>query len=842
MKRLALLRVATLPFGALAPLSGGDAASRANVFLNATGCADRTAAATSDALFAAAGPPPDDPARSRARFALLRVRRDVHAQRPPRTTDLVEAEPFLDHEITANLRACDRELTARAAASAAFESSWKSAMEDGHRGLLALAATPLVEHGMYLASRSLVPKVRRLARRDPAAWAHVERHTAAKAAAYVARFTTKTSPNGVFCAVAPAWINGSEAVVRGTGGVAHTDVLLSLAEVRKAAACLAVDPAIAPVIVPRPNPTLREWNGGWTWWRAASPRHPTDEETHMQAKDHPLLRAFVESCACESLATDALVSAVAGRTGIDEASLHTFLARLVERGILIAELEVPWSSRRRFRDLASDVARRGGRATWNDALEQIESAVDRLPDLPFEARPAAMEAIAREVEALPRQRPFRADELFRVDSASAFDVRLPSSVLDDLRSAMSSFTALLASSYPERAQHRQLVRRFLAQHPPDTDVPFLDLYGTLSEPGDAMTAPPIELPEPPTSAGEARLVYERLVRQAIGTPPIEEIELDLGRGLDEPRWSAGVLFQVAAHSAADLGSGRYRIAITGIFNGVGLALSRFAHLLQAGAPDGAVVDELRRSWSFVEKPDAVLAELTFNHEARTANAGLRPVLFPREIELPGDLATPAVERFPLVDLVLRYDAATDRLVLRSLSRGIEVVPVLGSGVSPSGIVSTLIHIGRQGFQTVGYLPGFHAPGITRWPRITIGRVVLFRERWLFGREAMPSATSGDSAFFLEVERWREAHELPRHVFVHTSVEPKPFYVDLESPVLVDLVRRAIAAIGETDAALLVVTEMLPGPDELWVRDEAGAYASEFLVQMEGPAAACRSSS
>jgi hypothetical protein len=31
-----------------------------------------------------------------------------------------------------------------------------------------------------------------------------------------------------------------------------------------------------------------------------------------------------------------------------------------------------------------------------------------------------------------------------------------------------------------------------------------------------------------------------------------------------------------------------------------------------------------------------------------------------------------------------------------------------------------------------------------------------------------------------------------------------------------------------------VTEMLPGPEELWVRDEGGSYATEFLVQLEGP--------
>jgi len=38
---------------------------------------------------------------------------------------------------------------------------------------------------------------------------------------------------------------------------------------------------------------------------------------------------------------------------------------------------------------------------------------------------------------------------------------------------------------------------------------------------------------------------------------------------------------------------------------------------------------------------------------------------------------------------------------------------------------------------------------------------------------------------------------------------------------------------EACLALLVVTEMLPGPEELWVRDAAGSYATELLVQMEG---------
>jgi hypothetical protein len=91
----------------------------------------------------------------------------------------------------------------------------------------------------------------------------------------------------------------------------------------------------------------------------------------------------------------------------------------------------------------------------------------------------------------------------------------------------------------------------------------------------------------------------------------------------------------------------------------------------------------------------------------------------------------------------------------------------------------------------------------------------------------------DAEFFLEAARWRTGHGLPRHVFAHTAAEPKPFYVDLESPISVDLLRRALASAPGANDAVLFVTEMLPGPDRLWVRDERGGYATEFLVQLSG---------
>ena len=162
--------------------------------------------------------------------------------------------------------------------------------------------------------------------------------------------------------------------------------------------------------------------------------------------------------------------------------------------------------------------------------------------------------------------------------------------------------------------------------------------------------------------------------------------------------------------------------------------------------------------------------------------------------------------------------------------------MINSGVNPVGFVSFLVAIGEQGLQPIAYFPGFDAPGVTHWPRVTAGRVVLFRERWVFHPGEWPVAPArGDElhAFGRAVLTWRERHRLPRHVFAHSSKEPKPRYFDLASPAFCDLLRRDLAGLaGEADA-VLHVTEMLPGPGELFAADAAGRYASEFLVQMDG---------
>src|SRR5262249_19848681 len=168
----------------------------------------------------------------------------------------------------------------------AYRATFGSERSRSWMALVASSAHPLVEEGLYLASPRILPMVAHLRTKDPGApWSHKERHTASKLAAYLARFLTKTSPNGVFCSVALADIGGSDVEIRGDPGRVRIDVLLNIAEARKITAHLAVDPEVESAIVPRPNPTLRRIDGGWSFWKSATPRASTDEEIFSKAKD-----------------------------------------------------------------------------------------------------------------------------------------------------------------------------------------------------------------------------------------------------------------------------------------------------------------------------------------------------------------------------------------------------------------------------------------------------------------------------------------------------------------------------------------------------------------------------
>ncbi len=117
------------------------------------------------------------------------------------------------------------------------------------------------------------------------------------------------------------------------------------------------------------------------------------------------------------------------------------------------------------------------------------------------------------------------------------------------------------------------------------------------------------------------------------------------------------------------------------------------------------------------------------------------------------------------------------------------------------------------------------------PRITIDKLVLSRERWVFqvADSAWAFAKDEQERFYL-ARRWRQDHQLPERVFYRVPVELKPTAADFRSIVLVNLFAKHIRqtqAAGQTEYS---VTEMLPDLDQLWLTDRHGRhYSSELRI-------------
>jgi len=125
------------------------------------------------------------------------------------------------------------------------------------------------------------------------------------------------------------------------------------------------------------------------------------------------------------------------------------------------------------------------------------------------------------------------------------------------------------------------------------------------------------------------------------------------------------------------------------------------------------------------------------------------------------------------------------------------------------------------------------PGARHRPRILLGDLVIAREQWRFEPEEMPFVHSGDRVDrVLEACCWARRHGLPRFVFVKVPAEPKPFYVDFLSPILLEIFARRARR-----AAAVTVTEMLPAHGQHWLTDAEGRiYTCELRIAAVDPCA------
>jgi hypothetical protein len=119
------------------------------------------------------------------------------------------------------------------------------------------------------------------------------------------------------------------------------------------------------------------------------------------------------------------------------------------------------------------------------------------------------------------------------------------------------------------------------------------------------------------------------------------------------------------------------------------------------------------------------------------------------------------------------------------------------------------------------------------PRVTIDRLVIARETWRTSADQLAFAFDKEEPRrFLEARRWALTNNIPRFVFVKVPVEVKPFFVDFDSLIYINILAKMIRRTlnDQPTNPWITITEMLPTPEQAWLVDADGQrYTSELRI-------------
>ena len=118
------------------------------------------------------------------------------------------------------------------------------------------------------------------------------------------------------------------------------------------------------------------------------------------------------------------------------------------------------------------------------------------------------------------------------------------------------------------------------------------------------------------------------------------------------------------------------------------------------------------------------------------------------------------------------------------------------------------------------------------PRVKVDHLVVSRESWRFNPADLDFAVEKDEvARFVRTHEWAAALGIPRYVFVKSNAAERPVYVDLTSPIYVNVLAKMVRQTNANERLpdkTITVVEMLPAHDDLWLTDHEGnRYTSEF---------------
>jgi hypothetical protein len=192
--------------------------------------------------------------------------------------------------------------------------------------------------------------------------------------------------------------------------------------------------------------------------------------------------------------------------------------------------------------------------------------------------------------------------------------------------------------------------------------------------------------------------------------------------------------------------------------------------------------------------------------------GLVPAEFPGPVvEVGGVSGHASGWKMPLDDLVVRSDGELATLWSTNLDAEVCLY---------NGELESLVH-------TAFALPRLRAVKVQvrpHTPRLVLDGVVLQREQWLLSPESaqrLLACETDRERLQTGLALWDELG-LPEYTFAKFKGERKPILVDVRNPLLM---RVFVNLLGQRDEVWL--SEMLPGPEELWLRHGEDRFTAEL---------------
>lgn len=587
----------------------------------------------------------------------------------------------------------------------------------------------------------------------------------------------------------------------------------------------AEDPAVWPALRPRPAPgaamrggmlrVVRFEYGSRTGDLSRAVR--LDPASPLAAADAALLRL------CTGDRTVAELAAAVGEPLLDVVER---LRDLERRGALVCGPEIPYGEGDPLRCLHTALDGPGA-ARWTAALDELERGLAALRDATFANRSAALGALRERFVAaanLPADRGRRGyysdHALFTEECDGAVaDLRVGAPVLDlvDAELGLACDLYLVLPRRRLRAR-RELLSGWLARRfGAGCEVPvdrYLEAF---------LTDLPTLQPAYERLEAELRDTAAALERELVPDHAWEEPAADL----DTDAVAAGVRRHGVQMPAAcnpdllvELREGGLEVVVGEIHLGEeNLTHGLFAPYVGRRFPRLAA--EVAAAYRDLLEDDEELADVTLRHRNKTFARVALPCL---EVEACDRSPLQRALVTPLHQLTVWQTPRGPRLRAPGHDRFLRLVALplawLGLAHNPFDVFGFPQDAGRL---IVG---GAGRPHV---PRLRLGRLVLQRRLWRV--PAAELAAGGREEGFVRVQALRERRGLVRRVYARYPGEPKPVYCDLDSPLLVRQLTRMAAAAGEGTVEL---SEMLPAPPALWLRDDRGARTSELRCALFGP--------